>query len=113
MLSKSKGQILRVAACLQTLFGLQAENGELEPSGAAEVIHISEDAIEAAINFVEVCLQHTAYIAGRGLISDEIRILTTGTYIDIHNKSVCVHTINTWQLSAEIRYLLVFFRFII
>ena len=61
MLSKSKGQILRVAACLQMLFGLQAENGELEPSGAAEVIHISEDAIEAAINLLK-CAYNTQLI---------------------------------------------------
>ncbi len=76
MLSKSKGQILRVAACLQTLFGVQ--NQVL--SGAAETIHLSEDAILAAINYVGVCLQHTAYIAGRGLIAEEIRMHTAGTH---------------------------------
>ena len=31
---------------------------------------ISESAIEAAINFVEVCCQHTAYISGRGDLNE-------------------------------------------
>ncbi len=80
MLSKSKGQILRVAACLQTLFGVQAYCENQVLSGAAETIHLSEDAILAAINFVGVCLQHTAYIAGRGLRAEEIRMHTAGTH---------------------------------
>ena len=33
---------------------------------------ISDEAIEAAIDFVEVCCQHTAYITGRGSIQEEL-----------------------------------------
>jgi len=33
---------------------------------------INADAIAAAINFVEVCCQHTLYITGRQLIADEV-----------------------------------------
>ena len=33
---------------------------------------ISNEALEASINFVEVCIQHAAYLAGRGNIEDAI-----------------------------------------
>lgn len=82
MLSKSKGQVLRVAASLQVLFGLNSNcNGEEQPpSSQPGVVHISEDAIKASIDFVEVCCQQTAYIAGRGKISQELEIYKTGNY---------------------------------
>ena len=32
---------------------------------------ISTETLKAAKNFIEVCTQHVAYIAGRGLISIE------------------------------------------
>lgn len=75
-LSKSKGQVLRVAASLQVLFALHM-NCEEQPTSSAGVI--SEDAIKAAINFVEVCCQQTAYIAGRDKIAEELAIYKTGT----------------------------------
>ena len=72
MLSKSKGQILRVAAVLHALF--QIENPEDIPT----VILV--EALIAADNFVSVCLQHVAYIAGRGSIEEAIKQAKTCKY---------------------------------
>lgn len=60
MLSKSTGQVLRVAAGFNILFNEKTEK------------KIGTKAVVAAINFVEVCCQHTAYMADRGQIDDEI-----------------------------------------
>ena len=54
MISKSLGQILRVSGVMHVLFSLEEENVD------------DTAAINAAIHFVEVCCQQTAYIAGRG-----------------------------------------------
>lgn len=67
MLSKSKGQILRIAATLHVLFNW--ENPKDIPQ------EISSDALKAAINFVDVCIQHSAYLGGRGDISEAINNL--------------------------------------
>ena len=64
MLSKSKGQILRVAATMHVLFHIN------EPLDIPAII--GEDAIKASENFVEVCLQNAAYLAGRGDIKDAV-----------------------------------------
>ena len=61
MLSKSLGQILRVSAALHILFNIESEDDIPDI--------ISNSAIEAAINFVETCCQHTAYICGHGVIA--------------------------------------------
>ena len=66
MLSKSKGQILRVAATLHVLF--HRENP----------VTLSEEAVKAAENFVEVCVQHAAYLAGRGAIEEAIQAMHPG-----------------------------------
>ena len=58
MLSKSKGQIIRVAATLHVLFNIET------PLAIPTVI--SDAAIKAARNLVDVCIQHTAFLAGRG-----------------------------------------------
>ena len=58
MLSKSKGQILRVAATLHVLFDVNT------PLVIPDVI--STEAIKAIINLVDVCIQHSAFLAGRG-----------------------------------------------
>ena len=73
MLSKSKGQILRVAAALHILFNV----------GTPEEItdEISEEAIAASINFVGLCCQQTAFMAGRGHIEEEIQIIKASTYV--------------------------------
>lgn len=73
MLSKSSGQILRVSASMHVLFNMDGEN-ELPET-------ISNMAIEAAIDFVEVCCQHTAYITGRGNIDEHLSLLDASKYI--------------------------------
>ena len=67
MLSKSRGQILRVAAVLHVLFHIDT------PQAIPK--DISENALQAALDFVEVCNQHAAFLAGKGLISDAIEAL--------------------------------------
>lgn len=67
MLSKSKGQVLRVAASFHNLFQIQNTNVLTE--------EIDDGAITAAINFVEICCQQAAYIAGRGEIREEIEVI--------------------------------------
>ena len=64
MLSKSKGQILRVAAVMQVLF--HCENPHNIPND------ITDEALKASINFVEVCIQHAAYLAGRPEIEEAV-----------------------------------------
>ena len=70
MLSKSLGQILRVSAAMHVLFHMDSEDPLPDI--------ISESAIAAAIDFVEVCCQHTAYVTGRGDINTEVDLVETG-----------------------------------
>ena len=70
MLSKSKGQILRVAAALHVLF--------YQDTPLKIPKKVSEEAVRAAVNFVDLCLQHAAYLAGRGDISEAIQALHPG-----------------------------------
>ena len=67
MLSKSKGQTLRIAAAMHVLFSWETP-ATISPT-------ISDQALKAADNFVEVCIQHAAFLAGRGVIADEISSL--------------------------------------
>ncbi|MCG8623084.1 MAG: DUF3987 domain-containing protein [Proteobacteria bacterium] len=64
VLSKSKGQILRVAAVLNALFSMDCDH-PLDKQ-------LSSASVEAAINFVEICNEHTAVIGGRNNTSDPI-----------------------------------------
>lgn len=57
IISKSKGQILRVAAVFNALFSL-------DDSHPIEEV-LSSTAVKAAISFVEMCNEHTAIIGGR------------------------------------------------
>ena len=57
MISKSLGQVLRASGVMHILFNLDKEQVDNTVTVAA---------IDAAIHFVEVCCQQTAYIAGRG-----------------------------------------------
>ena len=72
MLSKSKGLILRVAGVLHVLFHLDVP-GDIPCT-------IKEKAIIAAQDFVDVCCQHTAFLAGRGDIEDAIQQLKLGLF---------------------------------
>ena len=79
MLSKSKGQILRVSAAFHFLFGISSSNAE-DTDEQVPPDQISEEAIIAAINFVELCCQQTAFMAGRGHVSDEIQFIKASMY---------------------------------
>ena len=79
MLSKSKGQVLRVAATLHVLFYDATcidDQEDITVSGFPSTI--STKAILAAENFVDTCCQHAAFIAGRSKMADEITRLTSG-----------------------------------
>lgn len=67
MLSKSRGQILRVAATLHVLFHFET------PQAIPDTI--CDAALMAALDFVEVCNQHAAFLGGRGPISEAIEAL--------------------------------------
>ena len=76
MLSKSKGQILRVSAVLHILFHIHlpdATDREESNDDCSNSIsnNISDEALSAAIDFVETSIRHAAYIAGRGEITNE------------------------------------------
>lgn len=90
MLSKSKGQVLRVAADLHVLF--------VDPSTLPTITsQISMNAIIAAQNFVDTCCQHAAFIAGRGLVDEEIQHLVSGhlSYVlcTLNLGTLVVHTV--------------------
>ena len=58
MLSKCKGQFLRVTGCLKALFAIR----DIEEDLQITVVH--EDAVKAAINFVHTCMNHTTFLCG-------------------------------------------------
>ena len=70
MFSKSRGQVLRLAAVLHVLFTL----GSDQPTDDV----VSEAAVVAAINFIQVVCQQTAFIAGRGSLEEEIQRFRSG-----------------------------------
>ena len=83
MLSKSKGQI-RVAPCLHVLFVDFNEREKGIPTSFKEIPEeIDEKAIVAAQNYVEVCCQHIAFLAGRKTIDSEITRHVEGYICDI------------------------------
>ena len=77
MLSKSEGQILRVSAAFNILFAIGTSDEYL----SATTDEISEEAIIAVINFVNICCQHTAFIAGHGRIAGEIELIKSSMFI--------------------------------
>ena len=72
MLSKSKGQSLRVATALHVLFHVGSFDSISD--------QITEEAIAASVNFVGLCCQQTAYIAGRGDIKEDIQIVKASKF---------------------------------
>ena len=70
LLSKSKGQIIQIAATLHVLFNIET------PLAIPTVI--SDAAIKAAINLVDVCIQHAAFLAGRGDVEETIQEMMKG-----------------------------------
>ena len=57
LMGKSKGQVMRIAAVLHVLFCIDEDNA-LTPD-------ISAKSVEAAIDLVAVCNEHTKIFAGR------------------------------------------------
>ena len=57
---------------MQILFSMFPEDESILSDDEDE---ISNEAIMAAINLIEVCCQQTAYMAGRGKIKDEIQLI--------------------------------------
>ena len=70
MLSKSKGQVLRVAAVMHVLDHMAT------PSSIP--LDISEAAVRAADTFVDYCLQHAAYLGGRGKFREAVEEIHQG-----------------------------------
>jgi len=70
MLSKSKGQVLRPSTVLHLLFHYNKDDSVPEL--------ISEAAIKAAINFVQVSCQQTAVMTGKGTIKELVKKCQTG-----------------------------------
>ena len=80
MLGKSKGQVLRIGAALHVLFGMFSQPDE----GGQEAQHsddIMENAVVAAINFTDLCLQQTAFMAGRGNIREDIENIKASKFM--------------------------------
>lgn len=79
------GQILRVSAVFHILFTIGKQRSPPDDTSIPQVI-ISCDAITAATHFVEMCGQHVAFIAGRGEIDEEIKMLDFGKFFCMHCK---------------------------
>lgn len=77
MLSKSRGQVLRIATIFHVLFCIDNED---DFTCASEV---SERAVKAAVNFVQTACQQTAFIVGKGLIQEEVQAYKIGM--------LCIH----------------------
>ena len=86
MLSKSQGQILRVAATMHVLFHL--DTPLTIPST------ISEDALKAAQSFVELCNEH----ADIGEAIENIQQLRIGITVNIYYKTSHIWTSNMYLL---------------
>ena len=71
-MSKSRGQVLRVAAILHVLFGIDDERYTSDALDTSDPDEITNDAIIAAIDFVKTACQHTMYISGRGTLEEQI-----------------------------------------
>ena len=65
VISKSKGQILRLAAVFNALFSL-------DPNHPMNDNLLSTASFKAAINFVETCNEHTAIIGGRKTVTEPL-----------------------------------------
>ena len=66
--------MLRIATIFHMLFSIEGDHQPLN-------LEVSDDAIKAAINFVKVACQQTAFVAGKGLIQEEVHGIKSGMYI--------------------------------
>ena len=64
--------------------GLELQEHDVAPPGVSQADsfpisnEISEEALKAAIDFVQICCQHAVYIAGHGKIEEELDLLGSG-----------------------------------
>ena len=72
LLSKSRGQLLRLATVLHMLFSIDNTEQPLAEE-------MSDEAVKAAVNFIRIASQQTAYIAGRESLQEEFDKFKTGT----------------------------------
>ena len=77
MLSKSRGLVLRVAAVLHVLFHIDCADPLSD--------QLSDMSIKAAVNFIQIACQQTAYIAGRGTLQEEVQKYKTGMCYHANN----------------------------
>ena len=82
--------MLSIAAILHMLFHVTAEGRDKDKNEGQErhdnvsisvLPMISEEAIAMAINFVKLCCEQTAFLAGCGNIQEEIAIVNASMYI--------------------------------
>ena len=78
-MSKSRGQVLRVAAVFHVLFSVDPEREASKEEANPDIL--CEDAVIASINFVKTACQHALYIAGKGNLEEELHVTNTGTYV--------------------------------
>lgn len=71
VLSKSKGQILRLAAVFNALFSHDPKHPLNDT--------LSVDSVKAAINFIETCNEHTTIIGGRKTITEPLSCKSVAT----------------------------------
>jgi len=97
VLSKAKGQILRAAAVLHALFSIDPLHPRSE--------ELSSMSIVAAINLIEVCNEHTAFIGGRkGITAAMTRELVHIAFTHTVNSGVHIST-HQLQLLSKYEYL--------
>ena len=84
MLSKSRGLVLRVATVVHLLFSVHKESEDIPDA-------ISTEALNAAIDFVQVASQQTAYMVGRGKIEEEVQKFQNGLLVFVYHRSGNFH----------------------
>ena len=89
MLSKSRGHVLRLAVAFHVLFHLGKDN--------PVSVEVSEEAVKAAVDFVNISCQQTAFIAGRGPLQEEFeRFKNNGiaTMYSYHKIRCCISPVS-------------------
>ena len=79
ILSKSRGQVLQLTAIMHMLFNIDNVDQQLE--------EVEESAIKAAVNFIQLACQQTAFITGKGTLHEEMEKLKTGMVLYIYINS--------------------------
>lgn len=99
MLSKSRGQVLRLATVLHMLFNIDTPEVDLS-------LEVSEQALKAAVNFIKVACQQTAYIAGKGPLTEELEKFKTGEFIlgNLFGRGWITHLCFTSEINCMLSY---------